>query len=166
MKARRSHRKPLALTGVIAFCLLLGSTGVGLAGDRGRCFSVFIDEPFDTPDGASHTPGKLTLCKGMTHSPVSSLHHTYKDGLAVAMLMSRHGTSEGIPEDGRPFVMLNRDRSGMLHLAGYAVPDRGQMVTYRLDLARVKQERQMARNRESGAPAAASPSVVLAARLD
>jgi hypothetical protein len=157
----------LALTGVIAFGLLLGSSGVGFAGDRGRCFSVLIDEPFTTPDGASHTPGKLTLCKGMTHSPVSSLHHTYKDGLAVAMLMSRHGTSEGIPEDGRPFVMLNRDRGGLLHLAGYAVPDRGRMVTYRLDLARVEQERRMAKSGEPApSSAAGSPLVLLAARTD
>jgi len=166
MRARRSHRTALALTGVIAFVLLLSSTGVGLAGERGRCFSVIIDEPFRTPDGTSHTAGKLTLCKGMTHSPVSSLHPTYKDGLAVAMLMSRHGTSEGIPDDGRPFVMLNRDHEGMLHLAGYAVPSRGQMVTYRLDLARVKQERRMARSGEPAPPAAGSPPVFLAARMD
>jgi len=165
MRARRSHHTALALSGVVAVGLFLFS-GPGLAGDRGRCFSVEIEEPFQTPDGASHEAGTLTVCKGMTHSPISSLHHTYKDGLPVAMLFSRHGSSEGLSADGRAFFMLNRDGKGMLHLDGYAVPDGKRMKTFRLDLARVKQEKLMARSRESGAPAAASPSVILAARLD
>lgn len=165
MRARRSHHTALALSGVVALGILLFS-GPGLAGDRGKCFSVEIDEPFQTPDGASHEAGTLTVCKGRTHSPVSSLHHTYKDGLPVAMLYSRHGVSEGLSSDGRAFFMLNRDGEGLLHLAGYAVPDGQRMVTFRLDLARVKQEKLMARRGESEASAAGSPTVLLAARLN
>ena len=102
----------------------------------------------------------------MRYSPVGWLHKTYVNGRVVGMHESRHGTSEGLPEHGKPLVMLYRDGEGLLHLQGYAIPSGKKMVTYRLDLARVKAERRLARRRGPAKEAAGPSTLFLAARLD
>lgn len=165
MSARRSLPLTLLLAGTLALGLLI-PLGVAEAGNRGECTSATVEEPFLAPDGSLHGAGRLTICASRRYSPVSYLHATYVDGLPVGMLISRRGTSEG-PGDGQtPFMMFYRDRSGLLHLSGYASPAGDRMVTYRLDLARVPASRRVAaRGGSAGSPVGPS-TLVLAARVD
>jgi len=165
MKTRRSRGTALLLAGSVALGLLAFS-GVVLGGQRGICTSATVDEPFLLPDGSLHEPGKITLCADRAYSPVSWMHAAYVDRMPVAMLLSRAGTSEGRPRNATPFIVLHRDGRGLLHLAGYAVPSgRGEMLTYRMDLARVRDSRHEARN-EGPAGSPAGPSkVILAASI-
>ena len=165
MSARRSLQVTWAVAGV-AVLGLLPAAGVAEAGGRGPCASAMIDEPFQAPDGSLHAPGKLTICASRQYSPVSFLHSTYVDGMPVAMLVSRRGTSEAAPEAGRPFMMFHRDAGGLLHLAGYASPAGERMVTYRLDLARVETGRRVAGRGGSREPVVGAPMLILAARTD
>lgn len=95
----------------------------------GGCFSAAIDAPIVLPGGTEVDSGVLTLCVTRDLSPVAALHKIYVDGNPVAMLLSRRGYSEGA-EDGRAFMMFNRDSRGNLQLYGFATPVEGRMVTY------------------------------------
>jgi hypothetical protein len=118
------------------------------------------------PDGSLHPPGTLTICDSLRYSPVSTLHATYMDGMPVGMMLSRRGTSEA-NSDGRPFILLHRDGSGLLHLYGYAVPAGERMVTYRMQRYGRSSDRMVARDRGELGPDPAPPmTLVLAARVD
>ena len=82
------------------------------------------------------------------------------------MLISRRGSSEGLEADGAPFMMFHRDASGLLHLSGYASPAGDTMVTYRLDLARVKTSQRVAAQEGPARTVVGPSALILAARVD
>jgi hypothetical protein len=165
MKKGRTLSVAAALAGVIALGLLV-SVNPSHAELRGRCTTTVVEEPFRLPTGRVVGPGKLTLCTTVKYSPVSWLHKTYVNRYAVEMMLSVRGTSEGLPSGGQPLVMLHRDADGLLHLDGYAISAGKKMVTYRLDLARVKAEQRLAKRRGTvGSPAGPS-TLFLAARVE
>jgi hypothetical protein len=155
----------VTFVGLIALGLLV-LPGSAAAGQRGVCTSADVAETFLLPDGTMHEAGRITLCTEREYSPVRWLHAAYVDRMPVAMLISRSGSSEGRGTDLRPFFVFDRDAQGLLHLAGYAVPTgRGALTTYRMDPARVRSSRHMAK-REGPAGITAGPStVVLAASV-
>jgi hypothetical protein len=86
--------------------------------------------------------------------------------MAVGMMLSRRGTSEGGAER-QPFVMLLRDGDGLLHLYGYAVPFGKHMVTYRMQQPRSPGAPQMVWDLETPKANSAAPAtLVLAARMN
>jgi hypothetical protein len=163
MDARRTLLVALALAGVVASGLLVP---LSHAGERGQCTSAIVDEPFRLPDGTLSGPAKLTLCASVKYSPVSWLHKTYLDGYQTTMLISRCGTTEALPGEGEPFMMLYRDVDGLLHLDGYAIRAGNKMVTYRLDLARVKAEQRLAKRRGPARKSAGPSTLILAAKVN
>lgn len=165
MSAKRTGPVALLMAGALVLGFLI-PLNVTQAGSRGECTSALVDEPFRAPDGSLYEPGKLTICASRQYSPVSYLHATYVNGLPVGMLISRRGTSEGLNEGGKPFMMFRRDASGLLHLSGYASPAGDRMVTYRLDLARVNASRRVAAKEGSIGPAVGPSTLFLAARID
>jgi hypothetical protein len=157
----------MALLLMLTFAVgLLTSSVPAQAGDRGTCTSAFVSEPFRAPDGSLHEAGKLTICASREYSPVSWLHATYIDGYPVGMWMSRRGSSEGLEDGGRPFIMFRRDAAGLLHLSGYASPAGNTMVTYQLDLARVEASQRVAAREGPAGPTAGPAALILAARVD
>lgn len=135
--------------GIVTVALVLLSAGFTSA-LADSCFSAEVDSPILLPGGAEMDSGKLTLCVTRELSPVSALHKTYVDGNPVAMLVSHRGYSEGT-DDGRPFMMFNRDARGRLHLYGFAAPAGGRMVTYRVggDASVFTKQLQLAKNRQA-----------------
>jgi len=165
MSATRSLPVSLLLAGALASGLGL-ACGVAEAGGRGECTSALVEEPFRAPDGSLHAAGRLTICASKRYSPVSHLHATYVDGMPLGLLISRAGWSEGLSEDGKPFMMFRRDADGLLHLSGYAIPAGDRMVTYRLDLARVDTSRRVAAKEGPDGSAVGPSTLFLAARMD
>ena len=118
-----------AATWVVLTALVILLSTVGAL--AGGCTTTELSDRVQLPDGSEYEASTLTICVSAQYTPVSTLHKTYVDGMAVGMLVSRRGVSEGDGQ-GKPFMMFHRDSSGTLHLYGYARPSGGQLVTYML----------------------------------
>jgi hypothetical protein len=81
------------------------------------------------PDGSVHGPGKLTSCNQGTHSPTRTLLELSIDGHPVHLVLGGSARSEAAG-DTPPFFVFLRDKQDRLVLQGYAVPARGNLVTY------------------------------------
>ena len=58
------------------------------AESRGPCTTAVVEEPFETPDGSRHQPGRVTLCENRVFSPVASPRLKYE---TAAQEKSRQG---------------------------------------------------------------------------
>jgi hypothetical protein len=135
-----------------ALMVALACSAVALAGNE--CTSARVAEPFLLPDGSEHPAGKLTLCVSEHYSPVSYLHRTYVDGMAVGMHVSRHSVSEA-PASESAYMLFNRGTDSKLRLVGFARPGREHMDLYALQRTANSQG-------GAGAPGDAGPIVVAA----
>lgn len=116
------------ITAVVLVLLVL--VGTAWAGSSGRCHSVIVSSDVVLPDGSVHGPGTLTSCAQRTHSPTSTLMEISIDGHPIHMVISRSGRGEAPSEAKEPFFVFHLDAEKHLVLQGYAVPKRGDLLTY------------------------------------
>jgi len=111
---RTTKNKTLILAGV----LLLTAT-VAQAG--GRCFNAQIPQTMVLPDGSTHAPGLLRICKDRTISPASSLHRSDVEGRSIGMFLGAPRHVEMPVDEGRAQFVFKRTIDDKLVLLGYAV---------------------------------------------
>jgi len=161
-----THTQTVVTIGLVLLIVAALSAGApARAGSRGHCTTAILEEPFQTPDGSLHAAGKVTLCESGIFSPVASLHSIFVNGLPVAMSLSRRGQAEDGTDQGA-FVMLTRDVAGLLHLAGYARPSGGRLVTYELQTSPRARARQVAVQWATLPPIAVEETGILLAKAD
>jgi hypothetical protein len=118
-----------ALSGIALTIVLLSAPAFASSGSN--CTTASIPEPFMLPDGTEHGAGTLKLCVERRHSPVSHMHETYVDGMAVGLHIGRTNSSEG-PATAGSYVMFGRGTDGRLRLLGYARPGIDHMQVFSL----------------------------------
>jgi len=118
----------LRATAVVFVLMVLA--GTAWAGSSGRCHSVIVSSKVVLPDGSVHGPGTLTSCAQRTHSPTRTMLELSIDGHPIHMVISRSGQSESPLEVKEPFFVFHLDTENRLVLQGYAVPKRGDLLTY------------------------------------
>lgn len=128
----RSYLAPLTLVArvtvlILVFMVLAGTV---CAGSSGTCHSVIVSSEVVLPDGSVHGPGTLTSCAQRTYSPISTQLELSIDGHPIHMVISRSARYEAPEEVQDPFFVFHRDKQNRLVLQGYAVPKRGDLVTY------------------------------------
>ena len=133
MKRSQSECRPhtrlaSAATLVLVMLLLPATVQAG-----GRCVAANIPAAMVLPDGSSHDAGVVRVCLTRTHSPVAGMHKAYVDGHMIGVFISERTQTEGLSEDGRPYLQFIDNGSGEWHLVGYAVPAGDHMESFRLE---------------------------------
>jgi len=107
--------------GLILMGALLLTATVANAG--GRCYTAQIPQTMVLPDGSTHAPGVLRICKEKTISPASSLHTSDVAGRPVGMFLSVPRDVEMSVEEGKALFVFKRSIRDEIELVGYAVSD-------------------------------------------
>lgn len=127
---RRSVR--FAIVAVILLALFVLPAGFRAETATGRCVSAETTADVILPDGSTHPAGRIQICMTLEYSPVAGLHTTrLADGFA-AMFLSDRRQSEGVVEDGRPYIQFFRARGGEWILDAYAVPQGDRMQLFQI----------------------------------
>jgi len=129
-----SHKTRTAVIEAATWVVLMGLVILASAAGAlaGGCTTTELSGRVQLPDGSEYEANTLTICVTAQYTPVSTLHKTYVDGMAIGMMISKRGVSE-VGDEGQPFMMFHRDSNGTYRLYGYARPIGGRLVTYMLD---------------------------------
>lgn len=128
--------KPVPLFLIVAGAVIsvaLSSSRPAVAGSSRECVTAEVDSPFRLPDGRLYPAGPLTLCASATYSPVDTFHRILVGGSPIGLFRSRRRNAE-TGNMLSPEVVFNRETDGTLDLIGYAVPNSGRGVAYRMSV--------------------------------
>ena len=141
--------------------MVLGMTvGTAAAESNGRCVRADVPATMVLPDGTMHEPGSIRICMMRKLSPVTGYHKIHVDNIAHGRFISRFEHSEGLSDDGKPFLQFARTQAGAFILEAYAVPAGNRMLVYTIQQQKSRPSDEWHANHRQ---ADAEPVILLAA---